>query len=184
MNAKPAHGLCETCHSVLSPSHVEDGTYAPYEYGGPIASVVAAAKFHRRESSAVSLGRLLAEDPRARQLARGAEAVVAIPLSPLRHFDRGFNPSRVIARECGRAWNIPLRPLLKRIRETRPQSELALAERAVNVLDAFTVVAQVPPSIALIDDVVTSGATLNAAAEALRRAGAERVVQLAVCRSE
>lgn len=184
LNSQPGHGLCESCHSVLTRAETRDETYAPFEYGGPLASVVVAAKFGRRETSAMSLGRLLAEDTEARARVGAADALVPIPLAPLRHFERGFNPAQLIARECSRSWSIPVRHLLKRTRETRPQSDLSLVERSTNVLGAFAVVAPVPPRVGLLDDVVTSGATLAAAAEALRRAGARDVVRIAVCRSE
>jgi len=86
-----------------------------------------------------------------------------------------------IARAAGplaQALDLPLRPrLLQRVRATAPQSELSAAARRRNLRDAFVVapVAALPAHVVLVDDVMTTGATLHAAARALRRAGVARV---------
>ncbi|WP_016851017.1 ComF family protein, partial [Xanthomonas citri] len=73
------------------------------------------------------------------------------------------------------ALQLPCQPLLRRVRATAPQSELDAAKRQRNLRDAFEVRGALPAHVALVDDVMTTGATLHAAAKALRKAGVQRV---------
>ncbi|MGH2922003.1 MAG: ComF family protein, partial [Gaiellaceae bacterium] len=98
-----------------------------------------------------------------------------VPADPDRRLRRGHNPAERLARELGSRWHLPTVPLLERMSGIRPQRGLALAERRRNVKDAFRAKAQAPPTLALVDDVYTSGATVSAAATALRKAGARHV---------
>lgn len=195
MNAPTESGLCMSCFGVLErgesprsdpdPDRGSIRIHAPFAYGGPLASVIAAAKFDRRRESAHALGRLLASDCMSQQLARSYDTLVPIPLSPLRGWQRGFNQAELIARECARAWSLPIASrALRRVRHTIAQSELPRAQRDGNVRDAFVATRTLRGKVALLDDVVTSGATLRDAARALRKAGAEEVVGLAVCQAE
>ena len=120
-----------------------------------------------------------------RHLARVAAAVVAETLEPAqvpvtfvapdldRRRKRGDHAAAALARELAVAWEVPLLPLLER-RPGRRQRGLGRAERRANVRGAFTS-RTAPRQVALVDDVYTSGATANAAASALRHAGARRV---------
>lgn len=98
-----------------------------------------------------------------------------VPADDDRRLRRGHNPAERLARELGRRWQLPVVPLLARESGVRPQRGLPLAERRRNVRGAFTAVAPAPRQLALVDDVYTSGATVSAAATALRKAGARRV---------
>lgn len=186
LDVEPPYGLCDGCLEALeSAPHGDDGSapIAPYEYGGPIASVVIAAKFRRRRDSARALGQLLAEYAPARDAARSCQGIVPVPLSPLRHWSRGFNQAELIAERCGRAWGLPVARVLRRTRETRPQSDLPRSEREANLRGAFSALRRLEGRWIVIDDVSTTGATLRAASEALRAAGASAVVPMAVCAS-
>jgi predicted amidophosphoribosyltransferase len=114
-----------------------------------------------------------------------AEAVVEVvppPQTPLtyvpadvdRRLKRGHEPPRRLAESLAEHWSLAVEPLLRRTRSSKPQRGLSRAERRRNVRGAFAAEAS-PPSITLVDDVFTSGATANAAASALRKAGARRV---------
>jgi ComF family protein len=104
-----------------------------------------------------------------------------VPLHPRRLRARGFNPAALLAREVARVHALPLDTrTLARHRETSSQTGLARRARASNVAGAFRCTRPAPPSIWLVDDVVTTGATLAACARALRRAGAKRIVGLCV----
>ncbi len=108
--------------------------------------------------------------------------VVAAPRAPLtfvpadrdRVLARGHDPPRRLAEALAEHWSLPVDPLLHRTRAVRPQRGLTRAERRRNVRGAF-VAERSPTAITLVDDVFTSGATANAAASALRKAGARRV---------
>ncbi|HXD05456.1 MAG TPA: ComF family protein [Burkholderiaceae bacterium] len=104
--------------------------------------------------------------------------VVPVPLSRARLRERGFNPSWEIARRLARALDLDCSQTLQRVRETPPQSSLPRLERAKNVLGAFRAVGAARiegEHLALVDDVMTTGATLAAATCALLDAGAARV---------
>ena len=111
-----------------------------------------------------------------------ASVVAFIPAEGERARMRGFHPAERLARELGERWELPVRPLLARTRYVRRQRGLPLADRRRNVTGAFAPAAEVPRRVALVDDVYTSGATVAAAASALRKAGARRVEVLTFAR--
>jgi predicted amidophosphoribosyltransferase len=98
-----------------------------------------------------------------------------VPADADRRLKRGYNPAERLARELGGRWHLPVVALLEREAGIRPQRGLSLAERRRNVSSAFRASRRAPPAIALVDDVYTSGATVSAAAAALRRAGSRHV---------
>jgi predicted amidophosphoribosyltransferase len=101
--------------------------------------------------------------------------VTFVPADPDRRLRRGYNPAERLARALGERWRLPVVPFLERVPGIRAQRGLTLAERRRNVRDAFRVTGRPPSALVLIDDVYTSGATVSAAATALRKAGARRV---------
>ncbi len=98
-----------------------------------------------------------------------------VPADGDRRLQRGHHPAERLAAELGRRWELPVARLLARAAGSRRQRGLPLAERRRNVGGAFRARRRVPPSVCLVDDVYTSGATVAAAASALRAAGARRV---------
>ena len=107
------------------------------------------------------------------------DALVPVPLHPVRLRARGYNQSRALAEALGAIHGLPVLELLERVRATRSQVGLGRSERAVNVDGAFVCRLGAPPVVGLVDDVTTSGATLAAAGSVLLEAGARRVVGLA-----
>jgi ComF family protein len=126
----------------------------------------------------------------ARRWARagaGGDVLVPVPASPDRVRDRGYDQAALIAREAGRRLGLPVLVALERTRRTAAQFDLDRAERATNLERAFRVFAPVAPRLAgrwivLVDDVVTTGATLAACATALLEAGATAVAAIAGAR--
>lgn len=110
-----------------------------------------------------------------------AAAVMPVPLGPKRLRERGFNQSDLIARRFAAHFDLVYDiSCLSRDKDTPPQSGLKnISERQLNVAGCFRVKSAPPRRIILIDDVVTSGATMIAAAEALKRAGAKHILALA-----
>jgi len=88
---------------------------------------------------------------------------------------RGHHPAEALARELAREWSLPLEPLLARARGSPRQRELTRTERRDNVATAFAAARSAPARVMLVDDVYTTGATANAAASALRKAGAREI---------
>jgi predicted amidophosphoribosyltransferase len=104
-----------------------------------------------------------------------ASVVTFVPPDPDRGLKRGHHPPGRLAEELARSWELPVEGLLRRRRAAKRQRGLSRAERRRNVAGAFVAPSAVPSSVVLVDDVFTSGATANAAASALRQAGARRV---------
>jgi ComF family protein len=152
-------------------------------YEGPLREAIHALKFGRRRALASPLGDLTAQQC-AVSLPDGIEALIPVPLARARERERGFNQAALLARRVGGTLGIPIRPRwLARVRSTPPQSDLSAAERRANVRDAFRASARVAGRhVLVVDDILTTGATLDACARALRAAGARRVGALTVAR--
>jgi ComF family protein len=151
-------------------------------YGGPLAEAVQALKYGGRPAVTRPLGAWLA----ARiALPRGA-AVVAVPLARRRRLDRGYDQAALLAGHLASAARARLlRGALRRLRETPSQVGRSRAARARNVAGAFAASRAVRGlDLWLVDDVVTTGATADAAARALLDAGARSVRVAALARAE
>ena len=104
-----------------------------------------------------------------------ADTITFVPADHDRLLRRGHNPARRLAESLGDRWQLPVVPLLRRAPGRAPQKGLTLVERRRNVRGAFSPAGAVPSAVVLVDDVYTSGATVSAAASALRKGGARRV---------
>jgi ComF family protein len=149
------------------------------EYAGSLRAIVHALKYDGRRSVARELASRLASC--GADVLHGADCVVPVPLHRSRRRARGFNQAAEIARYLP----IPIHDALKRVRATPSQTELPAAKRHANVRNAFrqrrraNVTGRV---VVVVDDVSTTGATLNACARALLDAGARQVRALTAAR--
>jgi len=175
----PADG--SPCRCARRRHGVLDRVLAPLRYEFPVTSLVPRLKFHGDLAAGRALAQLL--DLALRDDAR-PDALLPVPLHPRRLASRGYDQALELARPLARALDMPLRTdLLRRTRDTRPQTELRAKSRRRNLQDAFRAEGDVPAHVALLDDVMTTGNTLNACAVALREAGAERVEAWVVARA-
>ena len=151
-------------------------------YEGYLRALIHQVKYGKDAAAAQGLGELMAWvvacDPGYGRI----DAVVAVPLHPRRLAERGFNQAALLAERV--AWGIrrPMVDAVARVQETSPQSKLPYSERGKNVRRAFAVTRPhlvKGKRILIVDDVLTTGATLSAVARALKRAGAARCA--AVC---
>jgi len=171
--------LCGACEA-RPPAY--DWGRAAARYEGPLREALHALKFGGRRALARPLADLLVEQCGA---ALPADAVVVpVPLGRDRERARGFNQAALIAGRAAKRLGLGLeRRWLARVRATSPQSELAAAERSANVRGAFRASPEVRGRhVLLVDDVMTTGATLAECARAVAAAGAARVGVLAVAR--
>jgi ComF family protein len=177
--ASPSPGAA-VCGACLSSPPAFDATVAPWRYDFPVDRLVLALKYGGRLALAEAFGDALA----ARIGSRRVDAMVPMPLAPARLRSRGFNQAMEIARRCARDTGVRLDPaLVARVRDTPPQTDLPDAARAANVRDAFGCTGFVAGmSIAVVDDVMTTGASLAELARTLKRAGAARVENWIVAR--
>lgn len=170
--------MAPALHEQGSGDHAVDDAAAIGEYEGSLRDIIHALKYEGRRSIAPPLGALMRSV--GADLLRGADVVVPVPLHPRRERSRGFNQADDLARTLG----VPVRPLLRRTRYTTSQIELPKDERRRNVRDAFALADKplCPHVVVLVDDVSTTGATLDSCASVLKAAGAKEVRALTAAR--
>jgi ComF family protein len=179
----PAASPQASCGGCLrEPPHF-DTTIALGDYAPPVDGMVIALKAGGRLALADVFGVLLAR--RAAGLDLAAAVLAPVPLAFERHAQRGFNQAAEIARRAARVLAIPLdTALLMRVRDARPQHLLERAQRRRNVRGAFEVRGDVRMRhVVVVDDVMTTGSTLDELALVLKKAGAARVTNLVVART-
>ena len=181
----PGGATCGTCLRQPPPY---SATVAALAYAFPVDRLLQRIKYGGRLALADWAGATLAAAVRAALEGRSAalrpDRIVALPLSEARQRDRGFNQAREIAARVAPAVAVALAAPLARVSAGPPQAALPWAERRSNVRGAFTVCGDVRDArIALIDDVMTTGATLAEASRTLKSAGAARVECWVVART-
>jgi ComF family protein len=187
---------CARCALPHEPALCPDGwmgssltaTVAPFRYAPPLDRYVHALKFGGTRKLGRALGLLLADTPSIEPRvahASSIDALVPVPLHPRRLRQRGYNQAVEISRTLARELRVPLllRGVLRRV-PTPPQAGLSASRRRINMADAFDIRHAVDGMrLAVIDDVITTGATVNSLAGALREAGARSVEAWAVART-
>ena len=157
-----------------------DRARAAFLYEGPVAAAIKGMKFSGWHALADHLAAAMAAASTGEP---SADVVTWVPLSRRRLARRGFDQAELLARGVAARLDMPIHALLARRTETRAQARSSGAERRRALAGAFRAVASVSRSVLLIDDVLTTGSTAAAAAEALHLAGAERVEVLTAARS-
>ncbi len=153
-------------------------------FSGLIRRSLHELKYAGEQRLAVPLGQAMAR--RWSRTSAGGDLVVPVPVHADRAKRRGYDQAELIAKSAAQALGLPMAPILERTRATTAQFDLDRADRATNVTGAFALRPDAPvPSrrwVVLVDDVVTTGATLAACAEALLAAGAIGVSAVTVAR--
>jgi len=176
-----AAGLCPQCSR--SPLQL-DGIRSAVLFEGPLRQAVHHLKYSGRISLAEPLGEFLRAHWRTRPLP--ASMLVPVPLHVSRQRERGYNQSTLLAQQLSSANGLPVvEAALKRVRATAPQVTLNAVERKTNVRSAFEACADLVygQQVLLVDDVCTTGATLEACGIALREAGAVSVWAITLARA-
>ena len=170
--------LGEVCGRCLSEAPHYDSTVAALGYQFPADALVHALKFRGE----LALARVLAEVLLQKISTLEVDCVIPVPLSTARLRQRGYNHAAEIARHIARK-KLEL-SLCERGRDTPPQTELPFAERRRNVRGAFRCTRAIAgAAVAVVDDVMTTGATLDEVARTLKEAGAARVMNWVVART-
>ena len=164
-----------------------DGTplLAVGRFDGPLQEAIHMYKYRGRSGLATDLGELLAAAVKSQRLP-SLRALTFVPLHPARQRQRGYNQAERLAANLGRRLELSVVAGLVRTRATPAQVGLSQAERRENLLGAFAWrgVAAPPDGLGLVDDVCTTGATLEAAGAALRLAGGAVAAFLVVARAQ
>ncbi|MBI5862818.1 MAG: ComF family protein [Rhodocyclales bacterium] len=174
----PVAGACGAC--LAHPPHF-DATTALWRYAFPLDQLIQSLKYAHRLANADFLGKALAALP----LAIRPDIVLPVPLAATRLRERGFNQSVELARPLARRLGMPLElERIRRCRDTPPQAGLPWKERAKNIHHTFECrVDLTGKNILIIDDVMTTGATLNELARTLKAHGAVRVENRVLARA-
>ncbi len=181
--------FCSSCRALLPEAPVApvpEGileALAVAEHDGPARDAVHRLKFGRQSILAEPMGEMMA-GALVRAHFWSYDALVPVPLHWVRHLSRGYNQSQLLAEEVSRRLGVPVVCALARRRYTRSQVGLPAEERRRRIMGAFgTTRSVVGRRLVLIDDVLTTGGTVTAAAEALRAAGAAAVYALTFTRA-
>ena len=173
------HDLCTVCRESLVNF---DTVYSFGSYEGALRKLIHLFKYGKVETLAGPLSRLLL---RSLPLDQRFDMVIAMPMHWRKRWERGFNQAELLARPVAKRYGLRLSMNLKRKRHTKAQAGLTEAQRIANAKNSFHVRQPeeiVRKRVLLIDDVFTTGATLRAAAAALKQAGAAHVSALTLAR--
>jgi len=178
-----APGPCATeCGACLADPPHYDASRAAFVYAYPVDALIQALKY----GGQLALAGLFARELQRRIVgAREADLIVPLPLHPQRLAERGFNQAAEIAKVLSRRCGIRMDArLARRVRHTAPQTGLPWRERATNMRHAFACDRDLAGlRIAVVDDVMTTGATLDEFARTLKRSGAARVENWVIART-
>lgn len=152
-----------------------DQTWSLGSYEGPLRLVHHAFKFGGMEHlKSPIVKKMLNHLPE--KFGDGIEVIIPVPMSPEKERERGYNPSSLLATEFSTHMGVPVKPVLKKVRSTVPQRLLARDKRLQNQKGVFQVVGNgLISKVLLVDDVFTTGATLEECAKVLKKAGAQWV---------
>lgn len=175
--ASPGRARCGAC---LKDMPHFDATFAPFAYAFPLDKLVQALKYSHRLAVAGLLTDAMLAGPHP-----DGDMIVPLPLSSVRLRERGFNQAAEITRPLARALGLPLQldGLTRRL-DTAPQATLPWKERRRNIRHAFECALDLTDqSIIVVDDVMTTGATLNEFARTLKDHGAQRITNWVAARA-
>lgn len=183
------NGMCPACRAGYGPESLAFIRAAAI-HEGSVRDAVLTLKYRGQRRLALPLGDMLAEA--AKRLDLRPDIIVPVPLHASRKRQRGYNQAELLARRCANRMHLPCEPrLLVRQRATPPQVGLSGAERRTNVAGAFAVAAPAHAAarlsgkrVLLLDDVTTTGSTLDAAAAALVPFAPAALLGLAVTRPD
>lgn len=180
--------LCPKCEDAMQVQYADTrmrsiaglhGVYPVLRYKGAMRRAILNMKFRHKIGYADTFGAILAD--RARTLELTADCVTYVPVSALRMHFRGFNQSEIMARAVARELGVPCVPALRRRLLSRRQSTLSREQRHDNAARSFLLKKNcglTGQCVLLVDDIMTTGATLRACARLLREAGAAEVAAL------
>ncbi len=179
-------GVGALCHECRKTRYHFERAYSACLYEGPLKECVHQFKYRgRSQLSRLLSGFIIDFIKDNAEILEGVNAVTAVPLSAKRLKEREYNQSRLLAAEISETFALPLLDALIKTRSTPPQSEMRRESRLTNIKDAFGMREGVNlngRNVLLVDDVLTTGSTLNECARVLAEAGAKKVIALTLAR--
>lgn len=161
----------ELCSMCMQKNYCFDKNYSLLVYDELMHDLIVQFKFKNHPAIGRGLGKIMAQ-----KFDMNADFIIPVPIHKMRRRNRGFNQAEILAKEISKRTGIPLRlDILKRIKNTRAQWRLNPHERANNLKGAFASKNVDGKKIILIDDIFTTGSTINECAQVLKTAGADKV---------
>ncbi|HNR66696.1 MAG TPA: ComF family protein [bacterium] len=170
----------------LNPAFCFDFSFAPFAYLDSMQTLIHALKYRGFRRLIAPLAEAVAASASAVLHRWGAEALVAVPLHSARLRERGYNQAELLADRLGNSLGLPSYSVLRRSRYTPPQAQRSGSERRQNVENAFAVpdpAAIIGKKLVVVDDILTTGYTIDGCARALLEAGSARVAALTIARA-
>ena len=175
------------CPDCLNRHFDFESNLSAFRFRDPIRHFILDLKYHGQTRHAVPLGMWLAEaiqaDPRFQAVP--LDAIIPIPLHPVRRRERGFNQAELLSEQLATHLKVPMRPLLRRTRYTNPQTKRDRKERLENLVNAFALTKGASVTgltVLLVDDVFTTGSTLEECSKLLKHEGAKHIFCATVAR--
>ena len=182
--AFPQHWKVKMCPECHQHRHRITAIRSAYEYEGLAAQMIKEAKYLRKGRYLHYFADQLFVLARA-HFPSSIKAVVPVPLHRNREWTRTFNQAEILAARIAKLWNLPLWNALKKIGKTKPQSSLSGSTRRSNLQNVFQFRSKRRVrSVLLVDDVITTGSTLNECARILRQNGVKRIYAVTIARAE
>jgi ComF family protein len=175
------------CNRCLKPPHPVSAICRLGTYDGVLSDVICNLKYNRNIYSGELIADLLAEKLADQGWLGEIEGLCPVPMHWTRHLLRRLDHTRIIADRLSRHTHLPVLPALRRRRSTPPQVGLSALARRENIKDAFAIKKRWPlegTTLCLVDDVMTTGATLFEAARTLKHAGAKTIYAAILARAE
>jgi len=176
----PVIDLCIRCGTRL---RAADQVFSLGPYHGNWGRLVQLLKFEKEMAVGCWLGTRMADLLQASCDERCFTAVTYVPMTRKDRRARGFNQAQILAQVIARQMNLPLKRLLAKTRETQLQSRLSASDRSSNLQDAFRLLPSDGEQVLLVDDIYTTGSTIEECARTLKRGGAQSVVAITVARA-
>ncbi len=172
----------ETHKQCLSETNI-DGVIIATRKNKLLQKAIHIFKYHNTRSLAGILANIITRNIESSPLScsvllNSNASLIPIPLHPHKKWDRGYNHTELMANELSKTWPMRVQnDILVRVKNTKPQAQLSKSMRLKNTINAFSVPenTDIPKSVILLDDVMTTGATMNDAARALKRAGVQNI---------
>ena len=165
-----------TCDDVVSTERANSLLF--YRSQSKFCHIYFHFKYHNHPEVAVEMGRMMANELKDTDFFNGIDCMVPVPLSTQRFKKRGYNQSQFLAKFVAKELGLPMRGCLKKIRETPKQSTLNASARRENLKGAFAPRKNCPAAgktVLLVDDVLTTGSTMDECARVLRKNGAKAI---------
>ena len=194
---KTENEICETCHEKISFFYLShsynqknnfkglyyDDLICVFKYSGIIKEAITRYKFFNKSSYYRTFSNLLATEIKKSILYQTIDFILEVPLHKNKEKVRGYNQSKLIAKYLSKLLKIPYLNILIRTKETKPQSKLIKEERNVNIKNAFIVKNTTKineKNILIIDDILTTGSTLEECSRVLKECGAQKVISAVI----